>query len=147
MLNRDRLASKKVSKTEAVQSVLAERLDDENIHIGPSDYVPWQKDNKICFLRIEGKLFGDVPMNLELRLSVEDSPNSGGVSIAIRFCKLAIERGQGGILYGPSAFLMKHPPKQFTDDEASRLTEEFIAGENGTLLKNPSELVSVVNEN
>ena len=129
MLNRDRLASKKVSKTEAVQSVLAERLDDDNIHIGPSDYVPWQKDNKICFLRIEGKLFGDVPMNLELRLSVEDSPNSGGVSIdAIRFCKLALERGQGGILYGPSAFLMKHPPKQFTDDEAYKLTEEFIAG-------------------
>ena len=127
MLNRDRLASKKVSKTEAVQSVLAERLDDDNIHIGPSDYVPWQKDNKICFLRIEGKLFGDVPMNLELRLSVEDSPNSGGVSIdAIRFCKLALERGQGGTLYGPSAFLMKHPPKQFTDDEAYKLTEEFI---------------------
>ena len=148
MLNRDRLASKKVSKTEAVQSVLAERLDDDNIHIGPSDYVPWQKDNKICFLRIEGKIFGDVPMNLELRLSVEDSPNSGGVSIdAIRFCKLALERGQGGILYGPSAFLMKHPPKQFTDDEASKMTEEFIAGENGTSFKSPSELISAVNEN
>jgi len=88
MLNQDRLASKKVSKTEAVQSVLAERLESENIHIGPSDYVPWQKDNKICFIRIEGKLFGDVPMNLELRLSVEDSPNSAGVSIdAIRCCK------------------------------------------------------------
>ncbi len=148
MLNRDRLASKKVSKTEAVQSVLAERLDDDNIHIGPSDYVAWQKDNKICFLRIEGKLFGDVPMNLELRLSVEDSPNSGGVSIdAIRFCKLALERGQGGILYGPSAFLMKHPPKQFTDDEAYNLTKKFIAGENGTSFKTPSELVSEVNKN
>ncbi len=148
MLNRDRLASKKVSKTEAVQSVLAERLDDDNIHIGPSDYVPWQKDNKICFLRIEGKLFGDVPMNLELRLSVEDSPNSGGVSIdAIRFCKLALERGQGGILHGPSAFLMKHPPKQFTDDEAYKLTEKFIAGKNNTPFNTPSELCSELNEN
>jgi len=148
MLNRDRLASKKVSKTEAVQSVLRERLDDDNIHIGPSDYVPWQKDNKLCFLRIEGKIFGDVPMNIELRLSVEDSPNSGGISIdAIRFCKLALDRGMGGILYGPSAFLMKHPPKQFTDDEAYKLTEEFIAGENGIPFKTPSELVSGVSEN
>lgn len=148
MLNRDRLASKKVSKTEAVQSVLSERLDDDNIHIGPSDYVAWQKDNKICFLRIEGKLFGDVPMNLELRLSVEDSPNSGGVSIdAIRFCKLALERGQGGILYGPSAFLMKHPPKQFTDDEAYKLTEEFISGKSNTSLKISSELVSGIIKN
>jgi myo-inositol-1-phosphate synthase len=148
MLNSDRLASKKVSKTEAVQSVLAERLDADNIHIGPSDYVPWQKDNKICFIRIEGKLFGEVPMNLELRLSVEDSPNSGGVSIdAIRFCKLALERGQGGILYEPSAFLMKHPPKQFTDDEAYRLAEEFITGENNTSLKILPELVPGINEN
>jgi len=148
MLNLDRLASKKVSKTEAVQSVLAERLDDDNIHIGPSDYVPWQKDNKICFLRIEGKLFGDVPMNLELRLSVEDSPNSGGVSIdAIRFCKLALERGQGGILHGPSAFLMKHPPKQFTDDEAYKLTEEFIRGKYNIPLKISSELASGIIEN
>jgi len=148
MLNLDRLASKKVSKTEAVQSVLAERLDDDNIHIGPSDYVPWQKDNKICFLRIEGKLFGDLPMNLELRLSVEDSPNSGGVSIdAIRFCKLALERGQGGILQGPSAFLMKHPPKQFTDDEAYKLTEEFIRGKYNIPLKISSELASGIIEN
>ncbi len=148
MLNLDRLASKKVSKTEAVQSVLAERLDDDNIHIGPSDYVPWQKDNKICFLRIEGKLFGDVPMNLELRLSVEDSPNSAGVSIdAIRFCKLALERGQGGILHGPSAFLMKHPPKQFTDDEAYKLTEEFISSKYNTPLKISSELTSGIIEN
>jgi myo-inositol-1-phosphate synthase len=148
MLNLDRLASKKVSKTEAVQSVLAERLDDDNIHIGPSDYVPWQKDNKICFLRIEGKLFGNLPMNLELRLSVEDSPNSGGVSIdAIRFCKLALERGQGGVLTGPSAFLMKHPPKQFTDDEAYKLTEEFISGKYNTPLKISSELASGIIEN
>ncbi|MBE0523104.1 MAG: inositol-3-phosphate synthase [Methanosarcinales archaeon] len=129
MLNRSRLVSKKTSKTESVQSVIATRLDDENIHIGPSDYVPWQKDNKICYLRIEGKLFGDVEMNLELRLSVEDSPNSAGVVInAIRCCKLALNRGISGVLFSPSAYFMKHPPKQFTDDEAYRLTEEFIAG-------------------
>lgn len=130
MLNKSRLASKKESKTEAVQSILLERLEPENIHIGPSDYVPWQKDNKVCFIRIEGKLFGDVPMNLELRLSVEDSPNSAGVAIdAIRCCKLAIKRGKGGVLYSPSAYFMKHPPKQFTDDIACRMTEEFIAGQ------------------
>ncbi len=129
MLNRSRLASKKESKTEAVQSVAAQRLADENIHVGPSDYVAWQKDNKVCFLRMEGKLFGDVPMHLELRLSVEDSPNSAGVAIdAIRCCKLAIDRGKGGILYSPSAYFMKHPPKQFTDEEAYRMTEAFIAG-------------------
>ena len=129
MLNRSRLASKKESKTEAVQSVLAKRLDSKNIHIGPSDYVPWQKDNKVCFIRMEGKLFGDIPMNIELRLSVEDSPNSAGIVIdAIRCCKLALERGQGGILYSPSAYFMKHPPKQFTDDIANQLTEEFISG-------------------
>ena len=129
MLNRDRLASKKTSKTEAVQSVLGKRLDDENIHIGPSDWVAWQKDNKLCFIRMEGKLFGDVPMNLELRLSVEDSPNSAGVVIdAIRCSKLALERNKGGILYSPSAYFMKHPPRQFTDDEAYQLTEDFIKG-------------------
>ena len=129
MLNRNRLASKKESKTEAVQSVLAKRLDPENIHIGPSDYVPWQKDNKVCFIRMEGKLFGGVPMNIELRLSVEDSPNSAGVVIdAIRCCKLALERGNGGILYSPSAYFMKHPPRQYTDDKAYQLTEEFISG-------------------
>ena len=129
MLDRSRLASKKTSKTEAVQAVLDERLDAENIHIGPSDWVAWQKDNKVCFIRMEGKLFGDVPMNLELRLSVEDSPNSAGVVIdAIRCCKLALNRGKGGILYSPSAYFMKHPPQQFTDDEAYAMTEEFIAG-------------------
>lgn len=127
MLNRGRLASKKVSKTEAVQSVTGERLDDENIHIGPSDYVPWQKDNKVCFLRMEGRMFGDIPLNLELRLSVEDSPNSAGVAIdAIRCCKLALDRGIGGILYGPSAYFKKHPPVQYTDEEAYQLTEQFI---------------------
>ncbi|MBE9545889.1 MAG: inositol-3-phosphate synthase [Proteobacteria bacterium] len=129
MLDRNRLISKKESKTEAVQSQAKNRLEDENIHIGPSDWVAWQQDNKICFIRMEGKLFGDIPMNLELRLSVEDSPNSGGVVIdAIRCCKLALERGKGGILYSPSAYFMKHPPKQFTDDEAYGMTEEFIAG-------------------
>ncbi len=129
MLNRDRLSSKKVSKTEAVQSVLKERLPDEDIHIGPSDYVPWQKDNKVCFLRMEGRIFGDVPIDLELRLSVEDSPNSGGVVIdAIRCCKLALERGKGGILYSPSAYFMKHPPKQFTDDKAYDMVNDFIEG-------------------
>ncbi len=128
MLNRSRLASKKTSKTEAVQSVTARRIEDENIHVGPSDYVPWQNDNKVCFLRMEGKLFGDVPMNLEMRLSVEDSPNSAGVAIdMIRCAKIARERGEGGILYGPSAYFCKHPPRQFTDDEAYQMMEQFIS--------------------
>jgi myo-inositol-1-phosphate synthase len=138
MLNRARLVSKKKSKTEAVQSVAAKRLDKDNIHVGPSDYVAWQKDNKVCFMRMEGMLFGDVPMNIELRLSVEDSPNSAGVVIdAIRCCKLALERGEGGILYPPSAFFMKHPPRQYSDDEAYRMTEAFILG---TWRKKPEEL-------
>lgn len=129
MLNRDRLASKKRSKTESVQSVLSERMDDDDIHIGPSDYVPWQNDNKVCYLRIEGRLFGDVPMNLELRLSVEDSPNSAGVVVdAIRCCKLALDRGVGGILYSPSSYFMKYPPEQHSDTEAYQLTEDFING-------------------
>jgi myo-inositol-1-phosphate synthase len=127
MLNHDRLLSKKESKTEAVQAVAKKRLDSENIHIGPSDYVAWQKDNKICFIRMEGKLFGDIPMNIELRLSVEDSPNSAGVAIdAIRCAKLALDRRQGGILRGPSAYFCKHPLEQYTDEEAYLLTEKFI---------------------
>ena len=127
MLNRYRLKSKKESKTEAIQSVMKERLADENIHIGPSDYVPWQKDNKVCFLRMEGRVFGNIPMNLELRLSVEDSPNSAGVVIdAIRCVKLALDHGDGGVLEGPSAYFFKHPPRQYTDDEAYRMTNEFI---------------------
>jgi len=130
MLNQHRLLSKRMSKTEAVQSVAAERLADENIHVGPSDYVAWQNDNKVCFMRMEGRLFGNVPMNLEMRLSVEDSPNSGGVAIdSIRCCKLALNRGLGGVLYEPSAYFMKHPPRQFTDDEAYHMTEAFIKGE------------------
>ena len=130
MLNRHRLKSKKKSKTEAVQSVTARRLEKDNIHIGPSDYVPWQKDNKVCFIRMEGKLFGDVPMDLELRLSVEDSPNSAGVAIdSIRCAKLALDRGIGGVLEAPSAYFCKHPPRQFTDDEAFQMVENFIAME------------------
>lgn len=128
MLNRQRLASKKKSKTEAVQSVSAQRLEDDNIHIGPSDYVPWQKDNKLCFIRMEGKVFGDIPMNVELRLSVEDSPNSAGVAIdAIRCAKLALDRGEGGILEAPSAYFCKHPPEQFSDAEALKKLQEFMA--------------------
>ncbi|HEV7158683.1 MAG TPA: NTP transferase domain-containing protein [Methylosinus sp.] len=127
MMDRGRLLSKKISKTEAVQSVMAKRLEDENIHVGPSDYVPWLNDNKLCFLRLEGALFGNVPMNIEVRLSVEDSPNSAGVVIdAIRCCKLALDRGYAGPLIGPSAFFCKHPPIQFTDDEAERMTNAFI---------------------
>ena len=129
MLDRKRLVSKKTSKTESVQSVLSTRLNAENIHIGPSDYIPWQRDNKVAFIRMEGKLFGDVPMNLDLRLSVEDSPNSAGITIdAIRCCKLALDRGQGGVLYSPSAYFMKHPPRQFQDDEGFKMMEDFIAG-------------------
>lgn len=129
MLNRDRLASKKVSKTEAVQSVAKRRLDDDDIHIGPSDYVPWQNDNKVCFIRMEGKMFGDVPLNMELRLSVEDSPNSAGVAIdSLRCAKLALDRGEGGVLYAPSSYLCKHPPRQYTDNEAYNMTEAFIRG-------------------
>jgi len=127
MLNHHRLASKKISKTEAVQSVAAERLTNDDIHVGPSDYIPWQKDNKVCFIRMEGKLFGDIPMNLEMRLSVEDSPNSAGVAIdAIRCTKLALEQGLGGVLVAPSAYFCKHPPQQYSDDEAFTMMEQFI---------------------
>ena len=129
MSNRTRLASKKVSKTEAVQSVAEHRLDDDNIHIGPSDYVAWQNDNKVCFLRMEGQLFGGVPMNIELRLSVEDSPNSAGVAIdMIRCAKLARDRGLGGPIHPASAYFCKHPPVQTTDDEAYEALESFIRG-------------------
>lgn len=130
LLERSRLKSKKISKTEAVQSQLPAPLDEENIHIGPSDYVPWQNDNKICFIRIEGRKFGDVPVTLELRLSVEDSPNSGGVVIdAIRCCKLALDRDVSGPLLHVSAYLMKHPPQQLSDSLARQMLEKFIAGE------------------
>ena len=133
MLDRQRLGSKKESKTEAVQSMLVQRLEDENIHVGPSDYVPWQKDNKLCFLRMEGNLWGNVPMNIECRLSVEDSPNSAAVVMdALRCCKVALERGEGGALIGPSAFYCKHPPQQFNDDLAAQMVEEYIS-ENAAL--------------
>ena len=129
MSNRGRLASKKVSKTEAVQSVAEHRLDDDNIHVGPSDYVAWQNDNKVCFLRMEGQLFGGVPMNLELRLSVEDSPNSAGVAIdMIRCAKLALDRGLAGPIDAASAYFCKHPPRQVTDDMAHDALTAFIAG-------------------
>ena len=127
MSNHRRLASKKVSKTEAVQSVAAERLEDENVHIGPSDYVPWQNDNKVCFLRMEGQLFGGVPMNLELRLSVEDSPNSAGVAIdMIRCAAIAKDRGIAGVIDPASAYFCKHPRHQMTDDLAQIAVEDFI---------------------
>jgi myo-inositol-1-phosphate synthase len=129
MLNRSRLASKKISKTEAVQSQLDVPLDPEHIHIGPADFVPFQKDNKVCFLRIEARGFGDVPMNLELRLSVEDSPNSAGVVCdAIRCCRLARDRRLAGPLEAISSWTMKHPPTQLADAEAHTQVGRFIAG-------------------
>jgi myo-inositol-1-phosphate synthase len=125
MLDRERLVHKKTSKTEAVQAALAERLDDESIRIGPSDYVPWQKDNKVCFLRLEASQWGSVPMNLELRLSVEDSPNAAAcVMDAIRFCKLARDRGEGGALIAESAYFCKHPPQQMSEDRAVTLLDQ-----------------------
>ncbi len=140
MLNRTRLLTKKRSKTEAVQSVASQRLDDENIHIGPSDYVPWQKDNKICFIRMEGEIFGGVPIDLELRLSVEDSPNSAGIVIdGIRCCKLALDRGEAGVLFSVASYFMKHPPIQCSDDEAFRMTEAFIQEPEG---KRPGNLAA-----
>jgi len=128
MLNPTRLSSKRISKTEAVQSQLDVPLPPDQVHIGPSDFVPWQKDNKICFLRIEARGFGGVPLSLELRLSVEDSPNSAGETIdAIRCCKLARDRRVGGPLEAVSAYTMKHPPVQYTDDVARDMLEDFIA--------------------
>jgi myo-inositol-1-phosphate synthase len=129
MLDQQRITTKKISKSEAVQSVAAERLDARHIHIGPSDYVDWLDDNKIAFIRLEGRLFGNVPMNIELRLSVEDSPNSAGVAVdMIRCAKLALDRGQGGVLVGPSAFFCKHPPRQMPDSDAHAAIERFIDG-------------------
>jgi myo-inositol-1-phosphate synthase len=129
MLERSRLKSKKISKTDAVQSQLPEPMKADNIHIGPSDYVPWQNDNKVCFIRMEGRKFGDAPVNIELRLSVEDSPNSGGVSIdAIRCAKLGLDRGVAGKLLSISSYTMKHPPEQYTDNEARQRVEDFIEG-------------------
>jgi len=128
MLERERLESKKISKTGAVTSQLDYKLDPGNIHVGPSDYVPWLADRKFCHIRMEGQTFGNVPLNLELKLEVWDSPNSAGVVIdAIRCCKLALDQGLNGALVAPSAYFMKSPPIQYTDDEAHRMVEEFIA--------------------
>jgi myo-inositol-1-phosphate synthase len=130
MLERDRLKYKKISKTEAVTSQIEARgqtIDPDNVHVGPSDYVPWQKDKKICFLRIESKHFGDVPMHLELRLEVEDSPNSAGVAIdSIRCLKLALDNKLSGAIIEPAAYFQKHPPKQIEDRTARELVEKYI---------------------
>ena len=129
MLERERLESKKISKTNAVTSQLDFEMDPSNIHIGPSDYVPWLEDRKWCHIRMEGRTFGDVPINLELKLEVWDSPNSAGVVVdAIRCCKLALERGISGTLKGPAAYFMKSPPIQYSDEEARRMVESFIDG-------------------
>lgn len=129
MLERERLESKKISKTDAVTSQLDYSLGPDNIHVGPSDYVPWLLDRKWCYIRMEGRTFGDVPLNVELKLEVWDSPNSAGVVIdAIRCCKLARDRGLNGALIGPSSYFMKSPPVQYTDSHALKLTEDFIAG-------------------
>ena len=128
MLERDRLESKKISKTNAVTSQLDYNMGAENVHVGPSDYVPWLDDRKFCHIRMEGLTFGDVPLNVEMKLEVWDSPNSAGVVIdAIRCCKLALDRGLKGALEGPAAYFMKSPPVQYSDDEAHRMVEEFIA--------------------
>lgn len=130
MLEKERLESKKISKTGSVASQLDYELPPDNIHIGPSDYVPWLGDRKWCYIRMEGTTFGDVPLNAELKLEVWDSPNSAGVVIdAIRCAKLAMDRKVGGALLGPSAYFMKTPPQQFTDNVARQMTEAFIAGE------------------
>ena len=130
MLERDRLQSKKISKTDAVRSQLSHDLPADDVHIGPSDYVPWLQDRKWAHIRLEGKGFGEQPINVELKLEVWDSPNSAGVVIdAIRCCKLALDRGLKGGLFAPSAYLMKSPPEQWTDDAARHRLERFIAGE------------------
>ena len=130
MLERDRLESKKISKTNAVTSMLDYDLGADNIHVGPSDYVPWLTDRKWCYIRMEGTTFGGLPLNLECKLEVWDSPNSAGVVVdAIRCCKLALDRGLKGTLVGPSAYFMKSPPVQYPDDQAREMVEDFIAGE------------------
>ena len=129
MLNLDRVTTKKKSKTQAVQAELKEPLHADDIHIGPSDYIPWLNDQKVCHINLQGKGFGGVPVNLEIKLSVEDSPNSGGVMIdAIRCCKLALDRGVGGALTSISAYTMKSPPLQYHDGEAFKMVEEYISG-------------------
>ncbi|GIU84657.1 MAG: inositol-3-phosphate synthase [Acidimicrobiales bacterium] len=137
MLERSRLKSKKISKTQAVTSQIERELDQKDVHIGPSDHVPWLEDRKWAYIRIEGRNFGDVPLNLELKLEVWDSPNSAGVIIdAIRCAKLGLDRGVGGPLWAPSAYFMKSPPRQYRDEVARELVEAFIRGDD----PNPSEL-------
>jgi myo-inositol-1-phosphate synthase len=128
MLERERLISKKISKTQAVTSQLDEPLPADNVHVGPSDHVPWLEDRKWAYIRIEGRNFGDVPLNIELKLEVWDSPNSAGVIIdAVRCAKLALDRGVGGPLLGPSAYFMKSPPVQYPDDQCREMVEEFAS--------------------
>jgi myo-inositol-1-phosphate synthase len=135
MLERERLASKKISKTNAVTSVLGQEIDARDIHIGPSDYVPWLTDRKWAHIRLEGQGFGDVPLNMELKLEVWDSPNSAGIVIdAVRCAKLALDRGLAGTLEGPSSYFMKSPPVQHPDDVCRELTEAFISGESNRVL-------------
>ena len=130
MLERERLESKKVSKTNAVSSQLDYELDPSDIHVGPSDYVPWLTDRKFCYIKMEGRTFGDVPLNLELKMEVWDSPNSAGVVIdAVRCCKLALDRGLAGAIVAPCTYFMKSPPIQCSDDDARRRVEEFITGQ------------------
>jgi myo-inositol-1-phosphate synthase len=130
MLERERLVSKKISKTRAVTSQLDTPLEEHDVHVGPSDFVPWLEDRKMAHIRMEGTTFGGVPLNVELKLEVWDSPNSAGIVIdAVRCAKLGLDRGLGGPLVGPSSYFMKSPPEQFTDDEARRRTLRFIAGE------------------
>ena len=133
MLDRDRLESKKISKTQAVTSQMDHgQLSEDDVHIGPSDHVPWLQDRKWAFIRLEGRNFGDVPLNVELKLEVWDSPNSAGVIIdAVRCARLALDRGIGGPLLGPSAYFMKSPPVQYHDDVAMEMVEQFAAGEPG----------------
>jgi myo-inositol-1-phosphate synthase len=129
MLERERLESKKISKTQAVTSLLPYKLDEKDVHVGPSDYVPWLTDRKWCYIRMEGTTFGDVPLNLELKLEVWDSPNSAGVVIdAVRCAKLALDRGLCGPLLSPSSYFMKSPPEQYPDSVARQKTEDYIAG-------------------
>ena len=135
MLERERLESKKISKTNAVTSMLDYPVPADDVHVGPSDYVPWLLDRKWCYIRMEGTTFGDVPLNAELKLEVWDSPNSAGVVIdAIRCCKIGLDRGLGGTLLAPSAYFMKSPPKQIPDDQARDGVEAFIRGEDNRTL-------------
>jgi myo-inositol-1-phosphate synthase len=143
MLERERLESKKISKTNAVTSMLDYPISDDDVHVGPSDYVPWLNDRKWCYIRMEGTTFGDVPLNAELKLEVWDSPNSAGVVIdAIRCARLGLDRGLAGTLVGPAAYFMKSPPQQVHDDIAREMVEDFIAGRDDSVLTGTEEPAS-----